>query len=471
MASFSFYYRSKKDSSKISIRLIHKNIDYTLRTPFISKRNYWIYKSTKNGKPINRHKKVEELKGSSDIKNHKSILLKFKDNLESHLIQDVNTGTAITKEWLKNSINQFSSVIEEKEDIRDNELNSKKKRELEFEKTQRNTISNSIKEIQIKYRSNKSELKKIVTTYNWLNNYQSKENAIFKTNDFNQKFVDSFKNWAVIDNHYKLSTVVGHLKRIKRAIEYSYSNDSQDIVKVHKQLPFIKFTNKKEREIISDKIVITLDFDELDSIDNLDFKNNKELREVQKSILIGCETGLRFSDFNQLVDKNLKKSIENIEYWEFKTRKTNKWVHITKTERLQYFFKKYGLPKTTYKENEDIVLNRNLKKIGKLARIDKNTEGYISKSILINNKEERRNVKGFYPKYNLITTRTFRRSFATNYYGKIDTELIMQVTGHSTEKMLKEYIDVHDDKNIGRGYRSMANFHKTRKQTKLRKVE
>ncbi|WP_298782375.1 phage integrase SAM-like domain-containing protein [uncultured Polaribacter sp.] len=471
MASFSFYYRSKKDSSKVSIRLIHKNIDYTLSTPYISKREYWIYRTTKNGKPVSKHKKVEDLKGYSDIKEHKAILSEFKDKLEKQLIQDLNNGVAITKDWFKQAIIKHSNVIEGKEAILNEEIKNNKQRELELEIKRKNLLLNTVKEIQVKYQSNRDELKKFVTTYNWLNDFQNEKRIIIKTKDFNQQFVDVFKNWATIDKQYKLSTVVGHLKRIKRAVEYCYSNDTDDVIVVHKQLPYIKFTNAKERELIKDKIVVTLDFDELDLIDNLDFKNNEELREVQKSILIGCETGLRFSDFNQLVDKNLKKSIDNFEYWEFKTSKTNKWVQITKTERLQYFFKKYGLPKNTYTDNEDIVLNRNLKKVCRLAKIDVMTEGDLSLSVIINGKEQRRDVRSFYPKYKLITTRTFRRSFATNYYGKIDKELIMQVTGHTTEKILKEYIDVHDDKNIGRGFKSMAEFHENRKQPKLRKVE
>ncbi|WP_343643998.1 hypothetical protein [Chryseobacterium sp.] len=34
-----------------------------------------------------------------------------------------------------------------------------------------------------------------------------------------------------------------------------------------------------------------------------------------------------------------------------------------------------------------------------------------------------------------------RRSFATNFYGKIPTPLLMEATGHSTEKMFLQYIN------------------------------
>jgi len=51
---------------------------------------------------------------------------------------------------------------------------------------------------------------------------------------------------------------------------------------------------------------------------------------------------------------------------------------------------------------------------------------------------------GFYPKYELITTHTCRRSFASNLYGKIETALIMRMTGHKSQKQLLEYIGMAD---------------------------
>ena len=55
------------------------------------------------------------------------------------------------------------------------------------------------------------------------------------------------------------------------------------------------------------------------------------------------------------------------------------------------------------------------------------------------------------PKYELIGSHIGRRSFATNYYGKIPTALIMSVTGHLTESSFLMYIDrerLIDKKNL-----------------------
>ena len=45
-----------------------------------------------------------------------------------------------------------------------------------------------------------------------------------------------------------------------------------------------------------------------------------------------------------------------------------------------------------------------------------------------------------YPKWELITSHIGRRSFATNFYGKIPTSYLIYVTGHSTEVMFLTYL-------------------------------
>jgi hypothetical protein len=40
-----------------------------------------------------------------------------------------------------------------------------------------------------------------------------------------------------------------------------------------------------------------------------------------------------------------------------------------------------------------------------------------------------------------------RRSFASNYYGKIETPLLMNITGHSKEPTFLTYIGTHQNKD------------------------
>lgn len=466
MASFTYHFRSDKDNAKVSIRLFHSPIDYTLITPYVSKKEYWIYRTTKNGVSKTAHRKLEELRGDETLKKHKEELIEFKERLEQHFLSDFNKGIPITREWFKLAVQKSSNVVDSKEKIFDEEKKRLQEIEIENEIRHKNLLSTTITSISSKYLTNKKELKKFKTTENWLSNYQEyynnthKKNHEFKISDFNQKFVDDFKSWGIMEMKYKLSTIIGHLKRMKRAIEYSYELDEENI-KIHSRLNKIRFSSYKEQEEMKDKFIIPLSFDELDKIDKLDFSNDPELREIQKCMLIGSETGLRFSDFGKLCNKYLKTYIQGIEYWEFRTSKTKKWVKIIKNDRLKYYIAKYGNPKTEYDENEDIKLNRLMKIVCKRAKINEPTEMEISQKV--EGFKTRRYIKTVQPKYKGITTRTLRRSFASNYYSHIPVELIMQITGHTTEKMLREYINVDSEVYVGLAFEKMNDLHQRRK--------
>ena len=53
-----------------------------------------------------------------------------------------------------------------------------------------------------------------------------------------------------------------------------------------------------------------------------------------------------------------------------------------------------------------------------------------------------RKITGDFPKYELISSHTCRRSFATNLYGIIPTMTIMAITGHKSERTFLNYIKV-----------------------------
>ena len=51
---------------------------------------------------------------------------------------------------------------------------------------------------------------------------------------------------------------------------------------------------------------------------------------------------------------------------------------------------------------------------------------------------------GKYEKWQLVSSHIGRRSYATNFYGKMPTHLLMVATGHTTEKALLVYIGKAD---------------------------
>lgn len=51
-------------------------------------------------------------------------------------------------------------------------------------------------------------------------------------------------------------------------------------------------------------------------------------------------------------------------------------------------------------------------------------------------------------KWEILSSHIGRRSFATNFYGKIPTPLLMEATRHSSEQMFLRYINPNDDEQI-----------------------
>ena len=87
------------------------------------------------------------------------------------------------------------------------------------------------------------------------------------------------------------------------------------------------------------------------------------------------------------------------------------------------------------------VFNKKIKELCRLAGIDQVIRGNKMSSVT------KRVEFGMYPKYELITSHSIRRSFATNYFGKIETPILMQITGHSQESTFLSYIGTQVNKD------------------------
>ena len=88
-----------------------------------------------------------------------------------------------------------------------------------------------------------------------------------------------------------------------------------------------------------------------------------------------------------------------------------------------------------------VNLNNHIKEICRIAGIDELVRGFK------NNPKTRRKEIVTAPKYEFVTSHIMRRSFASNYYGKIETPLLMNITGHSKESTFLTYIGTHQNKD------------------------
>ena len=68
-------------------------------------------------------------------------------------------------------------------------------------------------------------------------------------------------------------------------------------------------------------------------------------------------------------------------------------------------------------------------------------------SVFKKNQKTRRKEIVEAPKYAFVTSHIMRRPFASNYYGKIETPLLINITGHSKESTFLTYIGTHQNKD------------------------
>jgi integrase len=79
--------------------------------------------------------------------------------------------------------------------------------------------------------------------------------------------------------------------------------------------------------------------------------------------------------------------------------------------------------------------------------INKKDDKDFFPNLAIISKNKNRKEFGTYPKYELITSHSCRRSFASNLYGKLPNMTIMAITGHKTETQFLKYIKITSAEN------------------------
>ena len=189
------------------------------------------------------------------------------------------------------------------------------------------------------------------------------------------------------------------------------------------------YRSKRFMSVREDSDSIYLNDEELCSLYNLDLSCNPKLEKVRDLFLVGCYTGLRFSDYSNLTHENL-----NGDYLEIVTQKTNTPVVIPLHPRIKAVFNRYNGVLSYPISNQK--LNEYIKEIAKLCpALSVHTSTSITKAgIVMTQRLE---------KWKLVSSHTARRSFATNLFLQGFPAInIMKITGHKTETAFMKYIKV-----------------------------
>ncbi|TXE12922.1 site-specific integrase [Seonamhaeicola algicola] len=263
------------------------------------------------------------------------------------------------------------------------------------------------------------------TAYKYLKEYSKKKRPVdFST--ITLEFYNQYLGFLKTEHNLSSNTIGKHIKTIK-----SFMNEATERgINTN-----MEFRNKRFKTIREEADTVYLSVDELAKIEKIDLSSSPRLDKVRDLFLIGCYTGLRFSDFIQIRPENI---VSNNTVIEIRTQKTGQRVSIPLHKTVRSILKKYNnqLPKAYTNQ----TMNSYLKEIVSLAGIKEKVETSITKG----GKVEKKPVS----KYKLVSTHTARRSFATNLYlAEVPTISIMKITGHKTERSFLQYIRVTQKEN------------------------
>ena len=266
------------------------------------------------------------------------------------------------------------------------------------------------------------------TTLKHLREFEKLDKYSIHFDSIDLKFYQLFKKYLIGDLGLHNNTFGKYIKNIKLFMGEAVQR---------KLTTNLTFQHRKFKVLKEVGETIYLDENELSKLYNLDLSQNKRLERVRDLFIIGCYTGLRFSDFSQISPHNIKED-EHGKRIEIVTQKTNENVSIPLKPLVEQILNKYGgrIPRSISNQK----MNKYLKELGKMAGFDQKIEQTTTKGA----KRE----KKFIEKYELITTHTARRSFATNaYLGDLPIIGIMQITGHKTETAFMRYIKITKKEN------------------------
>ena len=398
MATLKFILRSKNSNANI---YAYYSIDRTKR----------LYRKT--GKiidPINWSlDKSRPFLRDEDLK----ILNTYLDKLESHLKNCYNVGagngTEFTGEWLQLQINSFNGISKlDKTDVLTNYIN-KYVEEAPYKTKANGKIGLSHGRI-VNFKKFHNRIKLFESEF------LKGKSIIIK--DITPQFVEKYKRWTLAKG-YAINTVGDNIKYLKTICIDASKND----IEVSSNLMSIKSISESKEP---DEIIFLSEIEQ-DTIKKVPLIR-EALINARKWLLLGCLIGQRGGDLLNIQTKNIKE-LGGIKVVELKQQKTGKLVSIPLNDDALDIIKD-GFPYKISLQH----FNEYIKEICKDAELNEPT---IGRKKITNNAPT---VKGIYPKWELMSSHCCRRSFGSNYYGRIPTPILMNITAHGSERMFLAYI-------------------------------
>lgn len=287
----------------------------------------------------------------------------------------------------------------------------------------------------------------IVNYKNLYNTLQRYEAAIKKKLDFSVFTIHFYNQYYsyLTGLNFSTNSIAKQISNIKlllrEAAEDGYSTNTI-------------FTHSKFKATRDEPETVYLTLAEIDEIQNLDLSQNLRIDKVRDAFIIGCYTGLRFSDISRLSMDNVEDGILTIVQ-----TKTGNSVSIPLRVPVLEIMAKYNNQFPRVMSNQKY--NEYLREVCQLCPL-------LQKEVSIKEIKGGKENIVTKPKYEFISSHTARRSFATNEFLAKDIKVfqIMAITGHKTEKTFYRYIRLTKEENA----KDIANIWEQRTLNEKRKA-
>ena len=400
MATVKFLYRSTKEVGPLTLRFSYRwngvDLVYEAKTPIILSKRDWLL--------LGSPKRVKD----AALKNRKIDIYQEMTALERVVLNafSLSNPQEISKKWLKDLVSEHYH-INDHADIPDTVLDYFPR----FLDGVRNQIS-------------LSTYQRYNTAYSFFTRYCQETGESPKICEIDMTFQRAFEQFAY-DHNYAVNTVSKYLSIVRTLCNYALENDNIEL-----SPRFRLIRTKSQRGSI-----VYLTIDELKEIAKLSSDQlGARLDNVRDWLIISCFTGQRISDFMRFTPEDIR-VVDGIKVMDITQQKGDKRVTIPLFDPVLRIIAKYGgkFPRRI----SDQRFNEYSKEVAKAAGLTNKIEGG---KVLLESSGRKRKEFGSFEKWELITSHVGRRSFATNFYGKISTPLIMNVTGHTKESTFLGYI-------------------------------
>ena len=417
MATVNFLYRSGKPDGPLTARLLFshngKNYVFSKRTREVVNKAVWEADKSKDITIIN--KRFEYMSGVNKLMTY--ILTAFESARPEQ----------ITSQWLDRQVDFYYAPARGGNEIPESLIDF-----IDFYISDRKDDGEDITEKSVnRYNVIKSKLQK----------YEKHTRRTIYINQVDNQFKQDLLKYLKNDG-YSLSTIARDFIYVKAFCKHAKSKGMD--VSLQLDNFKIKIPRKETEKKMSQKIFLSNA--EIEQIENKEGLS-ESLSNVRDWLLISCHTGQRVSDFmrfkKDMITYQKDKGGVLRPLIEFTQIKTGAIVKIPLHQKIVTILEKRAgeFPEPI----SDQRYNEYLKDLCRDCEINTKIEG--SKTVRLS-KGKIRKQEGTFEKWKLISSHVGRRSFATNWYGKIPTSRLIRYTGHTTEKTLRAYLDKSNEDTL-----------------------